>query len=299
MVRQKTRVLAASLLLAGLAAGCGGGSENKASGPPMTPTDPPSAQKRGENHPPEIRNVRLEPEHPVGGDAVRAIVDATDPDGDRLRFDYSWKLNGSPLGISSSRVELTDASKGDKLELVVRARDGQEESPPMGITVSLANRPPTLSSVELDAPGRLVSGSQVTARAIGHDLDGDAVHLRYAWRVNGQLMMEMGPVLSTEGLRRDDTIQVRVTASDGQASTSLDSPLQRLENAPPQVTTAPGKVNPSGVLSYQIQAKDLDGDRPLRFRLLEAPTGMTISSALGEIEWRPSVEQAGEHAVTV
>ena len=265
----------------------------------MTPTNPPSAQERGENHPPEIRKVRLEPEHPVAGDAVRAIVDAADPDGDRLRFDYFWSLNGNPLGRGSSRVELTDASKGDKLELVVRARDGQEDSPPMGITVLLANRPPTLSSVELDTPGRLVAASQVTARPIGHDLDGDPLRLRYAWRVNGQLNMEMGPVLSTKGLRRDDTIQVRVTASDGQASTSLDSPLQRLENAPPRVTTAPGRVNPSGVLSYPIEAEDPDGDHPLRFRLLEAPAGMTISSALGEIEWRPTVEQAGEHGVTV
>ncbi len=297
-MRQATRALVASLVLASFGGACGD-SERRPSGTPMTPQASDATVPRGENRAPVIEAVRLDPERPTAGDAVRAIVEATDPDGDRVRLQFAWKLNGRPVGQDRFRLDLADASDGDRLELSVTASDKQAQGAPVQVFVSLANRPPLLTAVELRPAEGVISGSEVTAHPVGRDVDGGSLSLRYTWRVNGQLVGEIGPVFSTEGLRRGDTVEVRVTASDGQSSTSRDSLPLTLVNAPPLVATKTGAVSSSGVLTYHLEVEDPDGDRPLLYRLLEAPPGMTIRAARGEIEWRPTAEQAGEHSVSV
>ncbi len=183
--------------------------------------------------------------------------------------------------------------------MTVTASDGRAESAPVQVETQLGNRPPKLHAVRLDPPGGIVGGSEVTAIPIGEDLDGDGMHFRYTWRVNGQLVDETGPVLSTEGLRRGDTIQVRVVAWDDESSSNaIETPPLKLANAKPRVRTVPVESAEGALFVYQVHAEDPDGDRP-RFRLIEGPEGMTISATRGEIEWRPTPAQAGDHTVKV
>jgi hypothetical protein len=50
---------------------------------------------------------------------------------------------------------------------------------------------------------------------------------------------------------------------------------------------------------YQFEAKDPDGDRSLRFSLVEGPQGMTIDPIYGIATWRPTKEQAGVQTIEV
>jgi hypothetical protein len=54
-----------------------------------------------------------------------------------------------------------------------------------------------------------------------------------------------------------------------------------------------------GVYRYVVEAKDPEGDAPLRYELLESPEGMRIDPYNGELTWRPKANQVGTHTVKV
>ena len=52
----------------------------------------------GENRPPSIDELRIEPAQPLAGDRVRAVVVVRDPDGDPVEIGYRWLIDGDPGG---------------------------------------------------------------------------------------------------------------------------------------------------------------------------------------------------------
>ena len=61
-----------------------------------------------------------------------------------------------------------------------------------------------------------------------------------------------------------------------------------------------GEVNSYLAKSIEIfEASDEDGDKPLRFSLLEGPPGMKVDPATGVLRWRPEAGQMGKHPVEV
>jgi hypothetical protein len=82
------------------------------------------------------------------------------------------------------------------------------------------------------------------------------------------------------------------TASIANAFTIVDP------NRPPAIiSTAPGNGDEGALYSYQVIATDPDNDA-LSFRLLESPSGMTISPT-GLVTWTPSGAQVGSQSVQV
>jgi hypothetical protein len=77
----------------------------------------------------------------------------------------------------------------------------------------------------------------------------------------------------------------------------VESAVVRVANAAPEIVSRPEMAWVNGTFRYQVEARDPDGDRSLRFRLLEAPTGMRLDPVLGELSWKPTPEQAGSHVV--
>ncbi|MEN8183430.1 MAG: hypothetical protein ABFS46_12945, partial [Myxococcota bacterium] len=120
----------------------------------------------------------------------------------------------------------------------------------------------------------------------------------YHWSINGREVKDVGPSFSTEGLERGDQIQARVVATDGDVrSEALVSPTVRVANGAPRIVSSPPGGLADGEFVYQLEAEDPDGDRTLRFRLLEGPPGMRVDPVLGEVRWKPSADQVGAHPV--
>ena len=144
------------------------------------------------------------------------------------------------------------------------------------------------------------AGTNVVALVRGDDPDGDPLTFRFTWTVNGVQRPESGPQLSLGRLRHGDVVQVSVVASDGLLDSapfvSLPIPV---ENAAPAFTSLPGAPGGDGVFRYSPLAADPEGDRNLRYALLEAPVGMEFSTLTGEITWRPRLDQVGRHAVEI
>lgn len=253
-----------------------------------------------ENAVPEIQWVRLEPESPAAGSNVTARVRVNDADGDEIELGFAWSINGRPVRASGDTLPLGEVFKGDQIAVTVTASDGWDESDPVTARSMVGNAPPVLQSLTFDPLGTIHRGQPVTARPIAQDPDGDALEFEYAWWVNDRELSNRSDALDTSRLSRGDEVRVRVVATDGYArSNELVSEPIRVENSPPKIVSSPANLGADGVYRYAVKAEDPDGDRRLRFRLDEAPPGMTIDPISGTLTWTPGADAIGAHTVTV
>jgi hypothetical protein len=251
------------------------------------------------NEPPVIERVRFRPSAPRAGDLVRAVVGASDPDGDRIRLSYQWKVDGRRVDGSAS-LDLDDARKGSLVEVHVVAHDGENASEVATAAVRVGNRAPVLLGVVIEPLGEVTVGHDVVASPKATDLDGDEIEYEYVWEVNGLRKGVQGAVLPKDQLRRGDQIRLTVVASDGVAeSEPIRSQRFEVANAPPRITSSPGGFDREGGFRYPLVAEDPDDGRHLRYHLREGPAGMRISTGSGLVTWKPRQHQAGSHSVVL
>jgi hypothetical protein len=283
-----------------LAMACGGTEETpRPSGPPMAA--PPPVEKEEQNSAPVIESIALNPRSPLPETPIEANVVARDPDGDSYRLTFEWKVNGEfATSGPQPRFVPRNVRKDDLIEVTVVATDGRLESRPMSQRTRIGNRPPLLQGLLLEPEGTVRPGDELLASPRAVDPDDDALRFQYTWLVNGSETKETGRSLSTRGLDRGDTVQVRAVASDGsETSQPAVSRQVTIGNSPPLIEKIPTLQSESGSFRYTFEATDPDGDRNLRFRLREAPEGMRIDPILGVVTWHPKPSQAGVHQVDV
>lgn len=281
---------------------CGGEEASEISGAPMAQAPPAAADHSSSlNAPPRIDRVDLSPSSPRPGERVVASVGATDPDGDEISFRYEWRVDGRRTGQSGPSFHVEDATRGSQIELLVVARDAAGQSPASRASVRVGNRRPLMEGVVIEPLKQVSVGSDISASPRATDPDGDPIDYRFTWRVNGRRVDVDGPVLAASHFERGDEIVVTVTASDGtDESDPLRSSPIPVVNAGPRITsTPPPHFEDDGSYRYRVTAEDPDGDRTFRYRLLEAPKGMDIDVVDGQLVWRPTDDQAGDHKVEI
>lgn len=288
-------------LAVGLACACGGGESAPKAQASMVPAKRARAAARAdENRPPVIERVRFEPRAPVAGEPLAARVEASDPDGDSLRFQYRWSVNRRPLAVSGPTLPAGSVGRDDRVEVEVVASDGRSESDPVTARAAAEALAPTIRAVYFDPHEGVKPGDEVTALVDAGAADDATLRLDYEWIVNGEPTRERGRSFAAEGLQRGDKLQVRVVAWDGEsASDPFVSPELVLANSPPVLAGIPAAERDGDAFRYRFEASDPDGDRSLRWTLAEAPAGMTIDPIYGVATWRPTKEQAGVHAIEV
>jgi hypothetical protein len=247
-----------------------------------------------------IHSVRFEPAEPASGERLRVLVQASDPEGDAIRFTYSWRLDDRPVHGNRDQLILQGFKKHDRVEVTVNATDGVSVSERVRAETRIRNRPPVITSVRVEPSQNLVAGVDLLAAPNLRDHDGDRVTEEYEWRVNGRRQQVEGNRFSTRGLDRGDRVQVTVQASDGESSSEpMESAVLVIGNTPPRFTSAPAPPDADGVFRYLVRATDPDGDRGLVFSLAEAPEGMVIDRSGGELVWEPGEEQVGVFPVAI
>lgn len=163
------------------------------------------------------------------------------------------------------------------------------------------NHPPTADAGTIQSVR--VGQSVSLDGALSNDPDGGAI-ASYSWSFS------VIPAGSSAFLTSADTVApsfkpdlpgtytVQLVVSDGElSSTPATVDVVATSNASPVINTTAvttGTVNQP--YTYDVNASDADGDT-LTYTLTSAPTGMTIDSSTGLIEWMPSTD--GTFPVTV
>lgn len=161
-----------------------------------------------------------------------------------------------------------------------------------------ANRPPAVRSLTVAASED--DPSLFEARIEADDPDGDHIDLDVVWFVNGAPASRGELTFDPSHQKRGDSVHVEVTPHDGKiAGATAESGHIGIQNAAPLITSQPPSTMPGGVYRYMVEAKDPEGDAPIRFELLQRPDGMRLDPYNGELTWRPSADQAGEHTVEI
>ena len=254
------------------------------------------------NSAPEIRSVSLQPAHPQPGTVVVARAEASDADGDAVRIRYEWRVDGRRVpGGADGSLTVPELRKGAVLIVDAVASDGRAEGEPASANVRIGNRIPSVTSVRFEPTDGIKPGETVVAVAEGDDPDGDSIDFHYEWRVGDRVQGADQERFDTSALKRGDRLTVRVTANDGDDdSMPMESQYLALGNSAPEIVSQPAPgMGADGAYHYTVEARDPDGDRNLRFRLGKAPEGAKVDPVMGEIIWKPKLEQAGKHPIEV
>jgi hypothetical protein len=288
----------AAALLAVSALSCGGGGSQETSGAAWRASE--KSAEASLNRAPVIQEVRLVPSEPAAGERVRAVVKTIDPDGEAIQLRFAWHVGGLPIPDSAAEILLREVDRGERVEVMVTASDGRDESEPVGAFVTVRNRRPVVTGIGLRPRVEVPRGEPVVATVAARDPDGDPLEFRYEWSVNDRPLPEEGDTLRTDGLRRGDAIRVRVVASDGtDDSAPIPSGVVEVANAHPEILSGPSGVSSDGSFRYTVQARDPDGDRNLRYELRKGPEGMKVNRIDGEVTWRATAKQTGTHEVEI
>lgn len=119
----------------------------------------------------DIKSLDFDPERPVAGDTLEAVVVFTDQSEPSGALSYRWHVNGDFICESTyPRLECS-LKRGDLVELTVFVGDVKDETRGLKKSVTVANASPELRRIgeSLDEKGVYVARFEVT------DRDGDAV----------------------------------------------------------------------------------------------------------------------------
>lgn len=139
-------------------------------------SDPARAEVSVIDRPPALTALTVDPPEEVApGSPVKAQADASDPDGDRVRFEYRWLVNGEASAERGDVFVAEDLQQGDTIQVEVRAGDGTSWTrPKRSAPVRVGSAHPEITS---RPPG--FRGDGVFRYAVeAEDPDGDRL-LRY------------------------------------------------------------------------------------------------------------------------
>lgn len=234
-------------------------------------------------------NVRILPSEPKTDDHLRVIVS-----GLKGKLTYRWDVNGSMMEGFGSSLPNTAFKKGDHVNVAVLANGESFYAEAM-----IHNTPPEIVSLSV-SPGNFYRGIDIEVIARGSDTDKDEISYSYSWLINGEeQLFESEAILPGDSFRKGDQIVAVVTPYDGEErGLSYRTGELVAANAPPYFVSTPPEIIDSTGYRYQLQAVDPDDDM-LRYRLEDAPVGMSVDETTGLITWEITPAHAGENIIRI
>lgn len=231
------------------------------------------------------------------GAAYAYDVNASDPNGDTLAYSLTQAPAGMSINAASGVVAWTpSAGQAGSHPVAVRVADPGGLTATQAFTV-LANGGPHITTT---APTSAPVGAVFQYDADATDPNGDTLTYSLAQAPGGMTIHAgTGLVRWTPAAAQTGSHAVTVRVADPAGLTATQTFTLVVPNAPPVITTTAITTAGVGVTyAYDVNATDLNGDT-LAYSLTQSPSGMSINTASGLINWVPLSGQVGNHAVTV
>ncbi len=238
-------------------------------------------------------------------------VDADDPDlsqGDTLSFSLLIAPAGASIDDASGLLTWTpglDDAGSHAFVVMVEDFAGLFDKQSFVVAVANANQGPSITSTAITSA---TEGQLYFYDVDGTDPDlafGDSVTYSLPTAPSGAMIDRLsGAITWTPTLDQSGTHDVTVRIDDSAGLFDVQSFTIVVANTsqPPVITSTPTlDATEAAPYVYDVDADDPDlseGDA-VSFALLVAPIGATIDPASGEMNWTPSFDQPGQHAVVV
>jgi len=111
--------------------------------------------------------------------------------------------------------------------------------------------------------------------------DSDSIRYQCEWAKNGE---PAGTGASVTGFKRGDKLSVKITPVDGETLGRAKTLTTEIKNSTPKIIELKSVAADEKHLSYQVVAKDADGDS-LTYSLADGIKGMTIDGKSGMVQW--------------
>jgi len=217
--------------------------------------------------PPSIASLRLGPEPAFAGSTLVAEVEAADADGDAVALAFAWTVDGAP--VPDEAGDTLGGGWFDKHQVVIvevtPSAGSAEGEPATSAPLTIQNSPPAVTALSLE-PAAVFTDDLLTAAAEAADADGDAVALRYTWRVDGvEVKGAEGEALDGAlYFDRDQVVSVEATPSDEEGDGEAARAEVTVGNSPPSilgVAIEPDGATAADTLScHWLGFDDPDGD---------------------------------------
>jgi hypothetical protein len=171
------------------------------------------------NMPPVVEEVSIEPKLIYVNSELKAVVKASDPDGDSIHYRYQWEKNGIVLpGEDTGILEANQFKKGDSIIVTVIPNDGEASGKPKKSEARIsANSPPMIIS----SPPSNLSGNIYTYQVKVEDPDNDRIIFALKTAPPGMMINKETGLIEWEvskGDRGDHFIEIEATDSEGAKS---------------------------------------------------------------------------------
>ncbi len=230
-------------------------------------------------------------------------VEASDGDGDIL----SYSLNQAPTGMTIEAMTglinwLPEVAQQGLHTVEVRVEDGQDSSNQTFI-LEVLPRPNNAPNITSQAISEAFAGIPYQYEMDATDPDaGDVLSFELSTAPTGMTIDNLTGVIqwqpSIHHLGLHDVTAVVSDTGGLSDSQSFVITVIQLNSAPTITSNAITTGTEGSPYSYQVLASDLDGNN-LDYVLPVAPSGMSIDTQSGLIQWVPNFDQSGAHLVTV
>ncbi|MGB0621113.1 MAG: hypothetical protein ACPGVZ_16770 [Myxococcota bacterium] len=299
------RLLASSIALLAVvgSSGCGGDADSKSPVETWGAVAPSNPAAPASDTGPEIARIIFDDVQAMPNRPLRVEAELANVRGDAtVRFTYEWKAGGRRMPAESNSILVpSDLQRGDEVTVDVVAWVEGVPSESRTATVRVGNQAPRIEELGIEiVPGEGLDLGFWVADPVASDADDDDIAFRYEWLVEGRGIVGTEERLRRDGWDRGTEVRLTVWATDGEEEgLPLEAAPFEIGNSPPDIVSRPPGLDPSGRFVYQIEARDRDGDRGLRYSLASGPASMAIDPFSGEVVWQASVADAGEHLVEV
>jgi hypothetical protein len=254
----------------------------------------------------ESHSVTTPEDTPVQIDLI-----GSDPDSDPLSYKMvSVTSHGSLRGKASNLTYTPDENFNGSDSFSFKVNDGIDDSTPatVSITVSSVNDPPVATGdsivtredtpaltidvlkndTDIDNEGRYLYLDTFTITAVTQGKNGSVA-------INSDGTLSYSPKANFYG---NDEFTYTIRDNKGGTDTAkVNVTVSKVNDTPVIISTAVATATVSKLYTYQVKASDPDSSDTLTYSLTTKLDGMTIDSATGLIQWKPT--QVGENEVIV